>query len=563
MLRHSLSASVIALLLLPAVPGRAQADAGAYLAGRQAGYDNDFAAGARYFTQALLANPTDAYLLENALASYVALGQFDQAETLARTIIGLRYPSPVADLVVNIVDAKRGAWDNIFDALESGRSVGPLVDGLTQAWAHMGNGNIQRALAQFTQVSQTAGLEIYGLTHHAYALASVGDFDGAEALFASRADMQYSRQSAIAHIEILSQLDRNADAISLLDGVFGVQLDPGLQRLRDTLAAGDAVPYAAVASPVAGLADVYHIVAGLVQGDAPASYTLLLARAAAYLDPAKTPAVLLTAGLLENLGQYDLANAAYASVSRDDPSFVAAEMGRAEVLRAAGKSDAAIEVMENLARMFPEAPEVFAATGDLMRQSDRMEDAQAAYSRALALYADTAPQRWLVHYTRAIALHQLDRWPEAETDFRAALALQPDHPQVLNYLGYSLVERGEKLDEALAMIQKAAAARPDNGAIVDSLGWVLFKLGDYDQAVVHLEKAASLEPVDPVINDHLGDAYWAVGRVIEARFQWQRALSFGPTDTEADRIRDKLARGLDQVLQDEGAEPIKVARGND
>ena len=562
MLRKTLSAGVIALMLAPLAPLGAHADAGAYLSARQAGYDNDFAAGARYFTQALLANPKEPYLLENAMASYVALGQFDQAETLARTIVGLRYASPVADLVINVADARQGHWDSIFDALEGGRSVGPLVDGLTQAWAHMGNGNIRRALTQFDQVIDTDGLAVYGVTHKAYALASVGDFSGADDLFASQPGMQYSRQSAIAHIEILSQLDRNDDAITLLDGIFGVQLDPGLLQLRDALQSGVAVPYAAVATPVAGLADVYHIVAGLVQADAPDTYTLLFARAASHLAPEKTPAVLMTANLLENLGQYDLANAAYASVSRDDPSFSAAEMGRADVLRAAGKRDAAIEVMDNLARIYPDAPEVFAAKGDLLRQSDRMQDAQAAYTRALSLYAENAPARWLVYYTRAIAYHQLDRWPEAEADFRASLALQPDHPQVLNYLGYSLVERGEKLDEALDMIQTAAAARPDNGAIVDSLGWVLFQLGDYEQAVGYLEQAASLEPIDPVINDHLGDAYWAVGRVIEARFQWQRALSFGPTETEAKRIRDKLSRGLDLVLQDEGADPIKVARGN-
>ncbi len=550
-------------MLTSAAPAVAQADAGAYLAGRQAGYDNDFGAGARYFTQALQGDPANPVLLENAVASYVALGQFDQAETLARNIVSLRLPSQVADLVINVADAKAGDWDGIFDALESGRSVGPLADGLTQAWAHIGNGNIRRALVQFDQVIEADGMGIYGLTHKAYALASVGDFDGAEALFASRSDMQYSRQSAIARIEILSQLDRNEDALRMLDAIFGVQLDPRLQQLRDALEDGVAVPYAAVATPVEGLADLYLLLAGLVQEDAPDSYTLLFARAASYLTPEKTPAVLMTADLLEGLGQYDLANAAYASVPRDDPSFSAAEMGRAEVLRAAGKLDAAIEVMDNLSRIYPDAPEVFAAKGDLLRQSDRMEDAKAAYSRALALYNDNAPAKWAVYYTRAIANHELDLWPEAEADFRAALALQPDHPQVLNYLGYSLVERGEKLDEALEMIQTAAAARPDNGAIVDSLGWVLFRLGQYDESVDYLEQAASLEPVDPVINDHLGDAYWAVGRLIEARFQWQRALSFDPTETEAQRIRDKLSRGLDLVLQDEGADPIKVARGDD
>lgn len=541
----------------------AQAELGAYLAGRQAAVANDFAAGTRYFGTALQADPGDPVLLESTLTSFVALGDFDKAEVMARDMVRRRLPSQIADLVINVADAKTGNWYGIFEALESGRSVGPLVDGLTQGWAHMGSGNIRRALAQFDQVIETDNMTTYGITHKAYALASVGDFDGAEALFSARPDMQYSRKSAIAHIEILSQLGRNPQALALLDDIFGTQPDAAVAALRAALVSGQAVPFAAVPTPQAGLAAVYITVAGLMQTDTPDTFTLLFARAATALAPDDTPAVLMTAGLLEDLGQYDLANAAYTGVARDDPAFASAELGRADVLRAAGKRDAALEVLEALARAYPDMPRVFAAKGNLLREADRPGDAKAAYTRALALYDDSAPAKWVVFYARGIANHQLDLWPEAEADFRAALALQPANPQVLNYLGYSLVERGEKLDEALAMIERAVAALPDNGAIVDSLGWVLFRLGQYDDAVEILERAATLEPVDPVINDHLGDAYWAVGRSIEARFQWQRALSFNATEADAQRIRDKLDRGLDLVLIDEGKDPIRLARGND
>jgi Flp pilus assembly protein TadD len=152
-------------------------------------------------------------------------------------------------------------------------------------------------------------------------------------------------------------------------------------------------------------------------------------------------------------------------------------------------------------------------------------------------------------------------WPGAEADFRAALALRPGQAQVLNYYGYSLVERRERLDEALAMIEEAVRAEPQNGAIVDSLGWALFRLGRHEEAVVHMEQAAALEPSDPVVNDHLGDVFWAVGRKREAAFQWRRALSFGPDEAEAQRIRRKLEIGLDAVLAEEGAPPL-VATGS-
>ena len=127
-----------------------------------------------------------------------------------------------------------------------------------------------------------------------------------------------------------------------------------------------------------------------------------------------------------------------------------------------------------------------------------------------------------------------------------------------------MVEKRINLDEALGMIEQAVAASPDSGYIVDSLGWVLYRLGRYEEAVGHMEKAVALMPIDPVVNDHLGDVYWAVGRAREARFQWMRALSFvdpDEVDGEADpeRMRRKLEVGLDQVLEDEGADPLKVA----
>jgi tetratricopeptide (TPR) repeat protein len=563
--KQSIFITAFAGLIAGTTPAAADPDAGAYLAARQAGIANDFDAASRYFTQGLIADPTNAFLLENAMTTFIALGQIDRAIPVAQTIVDQGQDSQVAHLILSVADMRAGDWGHVFAALEQGRSIGPLVDGLSQGWAHLGKGEMTRAFASFDQVIETPGMTIYGLTHKAYALASVGDFEGAAALLQSRPEggMRFNRQSAIAYAQILSQLDRNADALRLMDEVFGVQLDPSLQQLRDQLDAGEAVAYDAVRTPAQGMADLFLTVSGLLQGDAPDAFRLLYARAAVYLAPENTQAVLMTAELLETLDQYALANTVYSSVSRDDPSFHAAELGRADVLRKAGRDDAAIEVLEALTRSHPELPQVFATKGDNLRYADRYSEARDAYSRALDLYDDTNAAKWFVYYPRGITSHKMDDWPAAEADFRAALVLRPDQPQVLNYLGYSLVERGEKLNEALGMIETAAAARPDNGAIIDSLGWVMFQLGRYDEAVTHLEQAASLEPVDPVINDHLGDALWAVGREIEARFQWQRALSFAPEDDGAARIRDKLDRGLDLVLVDEGEEPIRIARGND
>jgi len=156
---------------------------------------------------------------------------------------------------------------------------------------------------------------------------------------------------------------------------------------------------------------------------------------------------------------------------------------------------------------------------------ERYQDAVESYSKAISLVEEEQPSDWRNYYVRGISYERLDQWENAEADFRKALELQPGQALVLNYLGYSLVEKNMKIDEAREMIEEAVAGDPDNGYITDSLGWVLYKIGAYEEAVPHMERAVELLPSDPVINDHLGDVLWKVGRRNEAVFQWKRALS--------------------------------------
>ncbi|HET7410565.1 MAG TPA: tetratricopeptide repeat protein, partial [Paracoccaceae bacterium] len=215
----------------------------------------------------------------------------------------------------------------------------------------------------------------------------------------------------------------------------------------------------------------------------------------------------------------------------------------------------ALTVMRATVERFPDALEAHTALGDLLRRESRFKEAAAAYDRAIALLGgDAGPQYWPLFYQRGITLERSGQWDRAEADFRKALELEPDQPEVLNYLGYSWVDRGEKLAEAEEMIRTAVKQRPDDGYIVDSLGWVLFRFGEFEKAAEQLGRAVELMPVDPVINDHYGDALWMIGRKTEARFQWKRALSFDPEEDDAERIRAKLEKGLDAVLATEQAE---------
>ncbi len=540
-------------------------DAGAYLAARAAGKAADFAHGAQYYAEALKADANNPAILENALTAEISLANFAGATELANTIVDRGINRQIPNILISAEAAAVGNWERIFEELEKDYRVGPVVDGLAQGWAHLALGEIDKAWMSFDEVTETSGLRSFGIYHKALALASIGDYAEAARIFdltTASGGLRHNRRSAMAHAQILTQVDRREDALTVIDTVFGESLDTRLVDLRARIADGADVPYTIVTTPVEGMSEIFLAVAEALKGDAPDNYILIYARAAQYLTPDNTETLLLTARLLEDLKRFELANTTYSAVSRDDPAYPIAELGRAEALRNAGHFEAATEVLQTMTRDFPDMPAVYVALGDTMRQADDTAGANAAYTQALDLYAPANPDRWIVHYTRAVTFHQLDQWPEAEADFRAALEFRPDQPQILNYLGYSLVERGEKLDEALMMIEKAVATQPQNGAIVDSLGWVLFEMGQYEDAVVHLENAAALEAVDPVINDHLGDAYWAVGRFIEAEFQWNRALSFlKPGDEEAQRIRRKLNVGLDVVRAEEGAEAIDVADG--
>lgn len=560
-------AALVQVLPLPAVSDEA---VGSYLAARQARYDYDFAAAARYFTQALTEDPSNPAILENAVVAHMALGQFDRAIPVAHKMEADDLKSQISHMALIAESAAQEDYDALLARIEDERGMGPLADGLIAAWSYLGKGDMRTALEKFDEVADQRGLRSFALYHKALALASVGDFEGAEAIFSDgdEGPLQQTRRGILAWAEVLSQLERNDDAIARIDEMFGGDLDPEVAQLRDRLAAGEQVPFARIGSAKDGLAEVFYSLGRALMSDTGGEYTLLYSRAAEYLNPGFVDAIIMSAELLESLDRLELAAETYRRVPRDDPSFHAAEMGRAETLRRADKTDAAIEVLVQLSQTHGDLPAIHVALADLYRQLERFDEAVAAYDRALDLYAERETEQWFVHYARAISHERLDNWPEAEADFRKALELNPGQPQVLNYLGYSLVEKQIKLDEALSLIEQAVASQPNSGYIVDSLGWVLYRLGRYDEAIGHMERAAELMPVDPVVNDHLGDVLWAVGRHTEAEFQWKRALSFvdkeNPSpDIEPDRIRRKIEVGLDRVLAEEGAPPLKVADDND
>jgi Flp pilus assembly protein TadD len=219
----------------------------------------------------------------------------------------------------------------------------------------------------------------------------------------------------------------------------------------------------------------------------------------------------------------------------------------AENLDSLGDRDEALRRLGNIVTTNPGDVEALSVLGDMQRSAEKYAEAADTYTKALAAVGGDAPGDWRFYYVRGIAFERNKQWNEAEADFKKALVLNPDQPQVLNYLGYSWVDQGTNLMPALEMIQKAVAASPNDGYIIDSLGWAYFRLGRFDEAVEQLEQAVQMRSTDPEINDHLGDAYWRAGRELEARFQWNIAAAVDDEGAVKERVAKKLANGLDAV----------------
>jgi len=528
--------------------------AGSYLAARTAVRDGNHREAAAYFEQALRADPSNALLISNAVFANASLGRWDVAAAIAEDLPEGATGQELAGLVSFVDTVRSRDLEGARAALEAGRGGGPFVDDLALGWVEFGTGNMDRAVATFEELAEDQSLAGLARLHLGLARAAVGDFEAAESILSGEQAGPVSQTERVvrARAEILVQLGRRGEALDLLDGYTQRVPDPALLSLQARIGAGAKGPYNFVTDWQEGVAEVFFTVAQAVGSDGNGNLPLIYARAAYGIAEGNTDARILAGELLSANEQHELAAEAYATVPEGDDQYIEAQMGRAEALERQGQVDAALTALRALALEEPDLAPIHAALGDTLRRAEQCGEAIGSYTEALDRVDTSQSRYWFLFYTRAICYHLTDDWPPAEEDFRQALVLNPDQPQVLNYLGYSLVEQRRSLDEALEMIETAAAARPDSGYIIDSLAWVYYRLGRFEEAVEPMERAAELLPTDPIINDHLGDVYWMVGREREARFQWERALSFEPEDEDATRIRLKLDIGLDAVLAEEG-----------
>ena len=539
---------------------------GGYLAGRHALSTKDFVSATTYLSRAIKDDLENPELLNGLISVQVSLGNIADAKDSADRLDSIGVPTQLSNMVKITTQLHNRDYAKAKVQIDSDQGINPLLDKIVIGWALAAEGNFEDAKLIFDEIGEGSSLAQFSQLQKASMLAAYGRYQNAlntiESLETSSSRL--SVDAGVMKVQLLLKLDKKDDAAEYFSKIFGELVSSDAASLRLQIEGHtNAISVDTSLSLEAGISYAFYAIADILKNEADPNTALLYVRLAQHLNKNSQKAVLLAADLLEQMGQYDLAVAEYAKISPSSSYFLSSELGRVGALRAGNRTEAALEVLYFLSREFADTGIVHNSLGDFLRREERYDEAKSAYDKAVDIYRRNNNITWVVLYARGITHERLEEWEKAETDFRNALIIKPDQANVLNYLGYSLIDRGEKLDEAMTMIEKAVSLQPESGYIVDSLAWGLFKLGKYETAIPHMEKAAELMPVDPIVTDHLGDLYWAVGRQLEAKFQWRRALSFDPEFEDANRIREKLRVGLDRVLMSEGLKPTSELYAND
>lgn len=527
---------------LIAAPARAESQVmhpsgiyGSYLAGRFAERQDDMSYAALELLEANRSDPSDIGLRKQAFLACVLDGR-PEAVGLAKQLAD----DPAAQLFLADQSAAAGRWNEAeqrYLALPRD-TLTQLVQPLLVAWSQQGAGRTDAALGTLQPLLQSDHFRgVYAL--HSALIADLAGRDADADRLYRQAQAEYGGNNVRLAEILASWQARRGDTAEAKQTVESVsQIGPGLAIVVPGLSAQMALR--PVMSATDGITESYVALAGsLRQQDSP-DFTLLLLQLAIDLRPSFTAARLLMVDALESAQHPGKALAALRPIADSDPLHALVELRRAGLEQALGHKDEAVRLLEQVARENPQSPEPLMQIGDIRRSEGKYADAVSAYDEAIARAGEPTHADWMMFYARAIALDRAHRWDKAEADLQHALQLSPDEPYVLNYLGYSWAEQGRNLDHARQMIQKAAELRPNDGAIMDSLGWVFMRLGNTAEAIQWLERAVEVDSEDATVNGHLGDAYWAAGRKLQAQFQWRRALTLNPEPDDAAKLEAKL-----------------------
>jgi tetratricopeptide (TPR) repeat protein len=521
--------------------------AGSYLAARHAGVERDAAAAAAYYRAALRRDPRNSELLERAFLAVLADGDIEEAVRLADQVVAIDRNDRIARLVVGARAFKQKKYSPARqNFMQSVR--GPITDlaaTLLGAWSSFGAGDAKAAVEA---IDKLQGADWYALFKDLHA-GLILDLAGSKKEAGKRFERAHKLDSSALRVvqsygTWLSRNGRKDEALSVFKA-FDAQLPrhPLIVEAMEAIERGQTLP-ALVDSAQLGAAEVLYGLGAALGRRGGEDLGLVYLQLSLYFAPNQPLALLSLADLHEQVKNPKLAIKVYERVPQNSPLRRNADIQIATNLDMIDRTDEAKQRLNKLIANRADDLDAIMALGNIQRARKAFDECAETYGKGIATIAKPERPNWLIFYFRGICYERSKKWELAEADLKVALKLYPDQPHVLNYLGYSWVDQGVNLDEGMRMIRRAVEQRPDDGYIVDSLGWAHYRLGNYDEAVKQLERAVELKPDDPTINDHLGDAYWKTGRTLEARFQWSHAHDLKPEPEDLAKIKQKLITGF-------------------
>jgi tetratricopeptide (TPR) repeat protein len=520
---------------------------GRYLAGRYAHRSRDYEKAADYLSEVLAIDKGNKKVRRATFLALIEGGRMPQAATLAKKIVAVEKGAVIAILSLIVEDALAGKFALAEKRIKSipKRGVNRFTAPLLLAWVKSARGDLVGAVTSIDAVKKITSFKALGNFHVGLIYDQAAKLELAEQALREATESAESMRTVMGYGSFLERQGRRAEAEGLYKRYKKRFTSDALEGALERIAAKRPPP-AFVATTTDGLAEAFFNIAGTLAQGRSSDLALIYGRLALRLRPSFPLAQLLLGGLFESLSRGADAIKLYNRVSPNSPLYWSARLRRASSLDEMGRTEEAITLLSQMAVERKDRFEPLIKIGELYRSKKEFGKAINAYNRGIKRISTLNETHWSLLYGRGIAFERTKNWQNAEIDFLRALELSPKQPFVLNYLGYSWVDRGVNLERAKNLISRAVELRPNDGYIVDSFGWVLYRLGNFAGAAQNLERAVILRPEDPMINDHLGDAYWRVGRKFEARFQWKRALSLDPNEELIPVIIKKMRDGLSE-----------------
>ncbi len=536
-------------------PAKVQSFAGAFLAARTADVDHDYPTAITLYRKALEFDPANLEIRERLMIALFLDGQFEEGLAEADALKDDEAVERITTIVRGLDAIRDGRFGEAKEMLAySGpNDLDKLTHTLISAWADVGAGEEGKALKTVRDMTGPDWFKVF-TDYQLGTMALVsGDTNAArthltaaitnEEAVATAPDTFMRAVMALARLEAAAGNTQKAlDAISVGDGMISNYAP--LKALRESIESGEK-PAQQITDASQGAASVLFSIGAALNRQGAEDMVSLYLQVAHALDPDSADTLILLGGIAEKLEKPEQAISYYEKVPADSPMRRISELQLGLALAGSEKVEEARQHLKALIAADPSDLRSYLAYGSVLSDAKDYKEMAANYDKAVEVIGPVPKQGdWTIFFQRGIAYERLKKWDQAEPNFKKALELNPEQPQVLNYLGYSWVDMNRNLEEGLDMIRRAVELRPDDGYIVDSLGWAYYRMGRFEDAVAELERAVQLRAGDATINDHLGDAYWRVGRKLEAVYQWNRALISEGDDVNRDQIKEKIDKGL-------------------